>query len=108
MDTERCRPKLTVYDCAVFRVCVPRTVDGSWSDYSGMQSSSVDMDEDGAAVTTFTSELVDHTALALFTNCPNSLGPPLLSAEVLSEDSAKQADRGQTGGPQAIGSTGGL
>ena len=60
---EVCRHKLTMYDFAVFRVCIRGMLDESWSDYFGTQSMSVEVDAEGDAVTTFTTEAVDQAAL---------------------------------------------
>ena len=58
-----CRHKLTMYDFAVFRVCIRGMLDESWSDYFGTQSVSTEIDDGGVAVTTFTTEAVDQSAL---------------------------------------------
>ena len=96
---EVCRHKLTMYDFAVFRVCIRGMLDESWSDYFGTQSMSVEVDEDGVAVTTFTTEAVDQAALVGLINRLNSLGLPLLAVEVLPEERDRLADGGRTGEP---------
>ncbi len=94
---ELCRHRLTMYDFAVFRVCIRGMLDESWSDYFGTQSMSVEEYEDGVAVTTFTTEAVDQAALVGLINRLNSLGLPLLAVECLPEEPASQADGGQIG-----------
>ena len=71
MGRRRC--KLTMSDSAVFRICIQGVLDDSWSDYFGTRSVSVEVDEDGVAVTTFTTEAVDQAALVGLINRLNSL-----------------------------------
>ena len=96
---KRCRHKLTMYDFAVFQVCIRGMLDESWSDYFGTQSMLVEVDEEGDAVTTFTTEAVDQAALVGLINRLNSLGLPLLAVEVLPEEEAGVTDGGRTGEP---------
>ena len=81
-----CRKKLTMSDLAVFRISIQGGLDDSWSDYFGTQSISIEMDETGVAVTTFTTEAVDQSALVGLINRLNSLGLPLLAVEVLPDE----------------------
>jgi hypothetical protein len=78
-----CRRKLTMSDFAVFRVCIQGVLDESWSDYFGTRSISVEVDEDGVAVTTFITEAVDQAALVGLINRLTSLCLPLLAVECL-------------------------
>ena len=94
---KRCRHKLTMYDFAVFQVCIRGMLDESWSDYFGTQSMSVEVDDEGVAATTFTTEAVDQAALVGLINRLNSLGLSLLAVECLPEEPASQADGGQIG-----------
>jgi hypothetical protein len=71
-------------DTAVFRICIQGVLDDSWSDYFGTRSVSVEVDENGVAVTAFTTEAVDQAALVGLINRLNSLGLPLLAVECLS------------------------
>ena len=95
----RCHHKLTMYDSAVFQVCIRGMLDDSWSDYFGTQSVSVEVDEEGVALTTFTTEAVDQAALVGLINRLNGLGLPLLAVEVLTEEGAEQNDDSLAGGP---------
>ena len=87
---EMCRGRLSMYGCAVFRVCVQGALDEHWSDYFGTQSISVETDEDGVAATRFVTEAVDQAALVGLINRLNGLGLPLLGIECLSLDEATQ------------------
>jgi hypothetical protein len=97
----RCRRKLTMYDLAVFRVCIRGMLDASWSDYFGTQSVTVEVDEEGIAVTSFITETVDQAALIGLINRLNALGLPLLAVEALPDEDARQAGGAQLGEPPA-------
>jgi hypothetical protein len=81
----RRRHRLTIYDKAVFRVCVQGVLDDSWSQYFGAQSMSVEMAENGVASTTLITEALDQAALIGLINYLNSLGLSLLAVEYLPE-----------------------
>jgi|GEM_PF-959133 len=79
-----CRRRLTMYDYAVFRILIQVALDEDWSDYFGMQSMSVEVDEDEIATTTLVTKAMDQSALFGFINHLNALGLPLLAVECLS------------------------
>lgn len=78
--------KLTMSNLAVFRVSIQGVLDESWSDYFGTWEIAIEMDENGVAATTFTTEPVDQSALVGLINRLNSLGLPLLAVEHLPEE----------------------
>ena len=80
----KCRRKLTMYDLAVFRVCIQGVLDEKWSDYFGTQSISVEMGEEGVATTCLITEPADQSSLVGLINSLNGLGLPLLAVECLS------------------------
>ena len=73
--------KLNMYEPAVFQICIQGELDESWSEYFSAQSTSVEMDEAGNAVTVFISEPMDQAALVGLVNQLNALGIPLISVE---------------------------
>jgi hypothetical protein len=73
------RRKLNMYEPAVFRICIQGELGDSWSDYFGAQSVTVELDQNGNAVTTLISEAMDQGALVGVVNRLNALGMPLIS-----------------------------
>jgi hypothetical protein len=73
--------KLNMYEPAVFRICIQGELDESWSEYFSAQSVSVELDQDGNAVTILISEPMDQAALVGLVNHLNALGIPLISVE---------------------------
>jgi len=83
------RPKLNMYQPAVFCLRLQGAVNESWTDYFGAQSLSVEVDAEGHALTILTTEPVDQAGLMGIINHVNMLGLPLLSVECLSADGQK-------------------
>ena len=73
--------KLNMYEPAVFRICIQGELDESWSESFSAQSVSVELDQDGNAVTILISEPMDQAALVGLVNHLNALGIPLISVE---------------------------
>jgi hypothetical protein len=68
-----------MYKPTVFRICIQGELDEAWFDYFGAQSTSVDADKTGNAVTVIISEPMDQAGLVGFVNHLNALGIPLIS-----------------------------
>ena len=83
------RPRLNMYQPAVFCVRLQGEVNESWTDYFGAQSLSVEVDAEGYVVTILTTEPVDQASLIGIINHVNMLGLPLVSVECLSADCQK-------------------
>jgi hypothetical protein len=81
---EKSRCRLKMYNLGVFRICVEGALYEHWSDYFGVQSMSVEMDEEGIATTCFVTEEVDQCALIGLINHLSGRLLPLLSVECLS------------------------
>ncbi len=77
------RQRINMFDPAVFSIRVGARLGGSWSEYFGAQSMSVEEDDAGFCSTTLISEPVDQAALVGMINLLNGLGLPLLSVECL-------------------------
>ena len=77
------RPRLNMYEPAVFAIRIQGELDEDWSEYFGAQSLSVEADEAGFPVTALMSEPVDQAALVGLINHLNALGLPLVSVECL-------------------------
>jgi hypothetical protein len=83
------RPRLNMYQPAVFCICLQGEVDESWIDYFDAQSLSVEVDAEGHGVTVLTTEPVDQAGLIGIINYVNMLGLPLVSVECLSAECQK-------------------
>lgn len=70
-----------MYDHAVFRILIQVALDENWPDYFGMQSMSVEVDEDEIATTTLVTRAMDQSALVGLIDHLNGLGLPLLAVE---------------------------
>jgi hypothetical protein len=80
------RPRLNMYQPAVFCVRLQGEVGESWTDYFDVQCLSVEVDAEGHRVTVLTTGPVDQAGLIGIINHVNMLGLPLLSVECLSAD----------------------
>ena len=80
------RPRLNMYQPAVFCVRLQGELGESWADYFEVQCLSVEADAQGRAVTILTTGPVDQAGLIGILNHVNMLGLPLLSVECLSAD----------------------
>ena len=80
------RPRLNMYQPAVFCVRLQGEVGESWTDYFDVQSLSVEVDADGHRMTILTTRPVDQAGLLGIINHLNMLGLPLVSVECLSAD----------------------
>ena len=80
------RPRLNMYQPAVFCVRLQGEVSESWTDYFDAQSLSVEVDAEGHRVTVLTTGPVDQAGLLGIINHLNMLGLPLVSVECLSAD----------------------
>ena len=76
---EKHRPKLNMYEPAVFNIRIQGEISEDWSEYFGARSMSVELDEAGFPVTILTSEPVDQAGLLGMINHLNMLGLPLAS-----------------------------
>ena len=77
------RQRINRFAPAVFVIRIEGRLGESWSEYFGVQSMSVEVDEAGLTMTQLISEPVDQAALVGMINRLNGLGLPLVSVECL-------------------------
>jgi hypothetical protein len=80
---EQQRQRINMFDPAVYFIRVDGKLGESWSEFFGVQSMSVEVDEAGLSSTTLISKPVDQAALIGIINHLNGLGLPLVSVECL-------------------------
>jgi hypothetical protein len=85
------KPRINMFDPAVFCIRISGKLSERWSEYFGAQSMSVEEDETGLCTTLLISEPVDQAALIGMINCLNGMGLPLVSVESVPAPGYQQA-----------------
>ncbi len=78
---EICRPSASLFDPAMYRICILGILDEQWSDYCGGMTIEQVSDPKRAAMTILTGRLADQSALIGVLNALHDIGCPILSVE---------------------------
>jgi hypothetical protein len=78
---ERYRPGASVFEPAMYRICILGTLDKKWSDYYGGMTIENVSDPEHCAMTWLTGRLADQSALVGVVNALYDISCPILMVE---------------------------
>ena len=78
---EKCRPRSSLFEPAMYRISILGTLDKNWSDYCGGMTIEHTNDPHHGSMTTLTGRLSDQSALIGVLNSLHDIGCPILSVE---------------------------
>jgi hypothetical protein len=77
----RYRPGASLFEPAMYRICILGTLDKKWSDYYGGMTIENVSDPERYAMTMLTGRLADQSALIGVLNSLHDIGCPILAVE---------------------------
>ena len=77
------RPCASLFEPAMYRICILGNLDQNWSDYCGGMTIEHVSDPKGYAMTILTGRLADQSALIGVLNSLHDIGCPILSVECI-------------------------
>jgi len=80
---ERYRPSASLFEPAMYRICIAGSLDARWSDYCGGMKIEQGSDPRGYALTQLAGRLADQSALIGVLNALHDMGCPILSVECI-------------------------
>ena len=80
---ERYQPGFSLFEPAMYRICIFGTLDKKWSDYYGGMTIENVTDPHADSMTILTGTLADQSALLGVLNSLYDLGSPILSVEYI-------------------------
>jgi hypothetical protein len=78
---EMYRPSASLFEPAMYRICISGNLDEHWSDYCGGMKIEQVSDPKSYAMTILTGRLADQSALIGVLNSLHDMGCPILSVE---------------------------
>ena len=78
---DRYRPGASLFEPAMYRICILGTLDKKWSDYCGGMTIEHDILLNQYPMTTLTGQLIDQSALLGVLNSLYDMGCPILLVE---------------------------